>query len=105
MTTSANKAILFDYVQERENEIEHISLQQTTRFTKLIYSCLYILDDLLYIRTIAIDIHLHNQHVEMMQVLLDIESFLRSSSTPKLVKDLQNDLLETLMPYRVEAFI
>ena len=128
--TSTNQATLFDHILEREDQVKHISLYQERRFTKLGYSCASILDALPYIRMVVNETHLHNQHVEIMRVLLDAEflhcelrvlayftykvtlPLLNVVETgtqddlckifPQLFKDLQNGSLDTLNPYMVK---
>ena len=64
--TSMNQAALFDHILKRENKVKHILLYQERRFTELGYSGASILDALPYIRMVANETHLNNQHVEII---------------------------------------
>ena len=67
------QAGLFDYILNRENQINHLAIYHKRRFTKLGYSAASILQSLPFIRMLINETHLSNQHVEVVKLLFDSE--------------------------------
>ena len=126
---STNQADLFDYILNRENQVNRLAIYHERRFTKLGYSASSILQSLPFIRMLINETHLSNQHVEVVKLLLDSEflmtelealsyfthkvtlpflHFVEVSSQqdllkvfPKLYEDLSNGIMNTLDAYVV----
>ena len=127
---STNQADLFDFILQRENQVNHVAMYYERRFTKLGYSAASILQALPYLRMLLNESHLSNQHVEIVRMFLDSEFlvtelqvlayftntitllflyFVEVNSNeellemfPLLFEDLKVGGIETLIEYRVE---
>ena len=67
---STNQAGLFDYILNRENQVNRLAIYHERRFNKLGYSAESILQSLPFIRMLINKTHLSNQHVEVVKLLL-----------------------------------
>ena len=70
---STNQADLFDYILNRENQVNRLAIYHEHRFTKLGYSATSILQSLPFICMLINETPLSNQHVAVVKLLLDSE--------------------------------
>ena len=127
---STNQADLFDFILQRENQVNHIAMYYERRFTKLGYSAASILQALQYLRMLLNESHLSNQHIDIVRMFLDSEFLVTELQVlayfthiitlpflyfvevntneellemfPRLFEDLKVGGIETLKEYRIE---
>ena len=70
---STNQADPYNYILNRENQVNRLAIYHDRRFTKLWYSAASVLQSLPFICMLLNETHLSKQHKEVVKQLLDSE--------------------------------